>query len=59
MKNIIKTRTLWGSIIVTIPKTIVEYEDIKVGEVVKLIVKKDGFGLFKGVGRFTPEDELK
>lgn len=47
---------------VTLPKELVESEKIKEGEVVKISVKKlrkDGFGILKGVGRFTVDDELK
>lgn len=46
---------------VTLPKELVESEKIKEGEVVKIRVKKvrkDGFGVLKGVGPFTVEDEL-
>ncbi len=44
------------------PKEFVESERIKEGEVVKISVKrlrKDGFGVLKGVGPFTADDELK
>ncbi len=61
METITKTRTLGGSLIVTIPKPMVEVEDIKPNETVKIIIKKikkDGFGMFKGVGSFTEKDEL-
>lgn len=46
---------------VTLPKELVENEKIKEGEIVKIRVKKlrkDGFGILKGVGPFTVEDEL-
>ena len=61
METLAKTRSLGGSMVVTIPKPIVDYEDLKPGETVKIIVtkiKKDGFGMFKGIGSFTEEDEL-
>jgi hypothetical protein len=48
--------------VVTLPKELVESEKIKEGEVVKIRVKKlrkNGFGILKGVGPFTVEDELK
>jgi hypothetical protein len=56
-----KTRRVGGSIVVTLPKELVEAEKIKEGEIVKIKVKKmrkNGFGLLKGVGPFTVEDEL-
>ena len=46
---------------VTLPKELVESKKIKEGEVVQIRVKKlrkDGFGILKGVGPFTAEDEL-
>jgi bifunctional DNA-binding transcriptional regulator/antitoxin component of YhaV-PrlF toxin-antitoxin module len=57
-----KTRKVGGSLIVTLPKELVEAEKIKEGEVVKIRVKKlrkDGFGVLKGMAPFTVEDELK
>lgn len=56
-----KTRKVGGSLVVTLPKELVEAEKIREGEVVKIKVKKlrkDGFGVLKGVGPFTVEDEL-
>ena len=46
---------------VTLPKELVESKKIKAGEIVEIRVKKlrkDGFGILKGVGPFTVEDEL-
>lgn len=46
---------------VHIPSEIIEMEHIKPDEMVRLDIKKvkqDWFGKFKGVGRFTAEDEL-
>lgn len=57
-----KTRKVGGSIVVTIPKKLIESKKIKEGELVEISVKKvriDGFGAFKGMKRFTAEDELK
>jgi bifunctional DNA-binding transcriptional regulator/antitoxin component of YhaV-PrlF toxin-antitoxin module len=48
--------------VVTLPKELVESEKIKEGEIVEISVKKlrkDGFGVLKGIGPFTAEDELK
>jgi bifunctional DNA-binding transcriptional regulator/antitoxin component of YhaV-PrlF toxin-antitoxin module len=56
-----KTRKVGGSLVVTLPKELVENEKIKEGEIVEIRVKKlrkDGFGILKGVGPFTVEDEL-
>ena len=57
-----KTRKVGGSLIITLPKELVETEKIKEGEIVKIRVKKlrkDGFGVLKGMPSFTVEDELK
>jgi hypothetical protein len=56
-----KTRRVGGSIVVTLPKELVETEKIKENQYVEVTVKKcrkDGFGVLKGVGPFTPEDEM-
>lgn len=57
-----KTRKVGGSIVVTLPKEMVETQKIKENEYVEITVKKcrrDGFGIFKGMTPFTVEDELK
>lgn len=46
---------------VTIPKEIVETESIQEGEIIKIKVekiKKSGFGILRGIGKFSKEDEL-
>ena len=46
---------------ITIPKELVEQEDIKEGEMVEVEVRKarkSGFGLTPGIGHVTHEDEL-
>ncbi len=56
-----KTRKVGGSIVVTLPKELVETQRIRENEVVEITVKKcrkDGFGVLKGIGPFTVEDEL-
>jgi antitoxin component of MazEF toxin-antitoxin module len=56
-----KTRKVGGSLVVTLPKELVENKKIKEGEIVEITVKKirkDGFGVFKGMRRFTAKDEL-
>jgi hypothetical protein len=59
---LVKTRRVGGSLIVTLPKDLVEGKRIKEGEIVEITVKKlrvDGFGALRGIGPFTPDDELK
>ena len=56
------TRKVGGSIVVTLPRELVETQKIKENEIVEITVKKcrkDGFGLLKGMNAFTVEDELK
>ena len=57
-----KTRKVGGSIVVTLPKELVETQQIRENQYVEITVKKcriNGFGMFKGIGPFTVEDELK
>jgi hypothetical protein len=57
-----KTRRVGGSIVVTLPKELVQTQKIRENEFVEITVKKcrkDGFGIFKGMSPFTVEDELK
>lgn len=56
-----KTRSVGGSLIVTIPKELVEKQGIKKDELVEIEVKKirvSGFGISKGIGPFKKEDEI-
>ena len=60
-KTLTKTRKVGGSIVVTLPKELVEGQKIKEGEVVEVTVKKfrkEGFGVLKGIKPFTAKDEL-
>jgi antitoxin component of MazEF toxin-antitoxin module len=60
-KTLAKTRKVGGSLMVTIPKEVVEQEDIHAGELVELDVKKarkSFFGIDPGIGPMTREDEL-
>lgn len=62
MNGITRTRTIGGSLIVTIPKEIVREENLKENEMVEIVVKKkkrDFFGALKGIGSFTKEDKAK
>ena len=59
---LVKTRRVGGSLVVTLPKEVTESKGIKEGEIVEITVKKlrvDGFGALRGIGPFTPDDELK
>ena len=61
VKALTKTRKVGGSIVVTLPKDLVESQKIKEGEVVEVTVRKfrkEGFGVLKGVKPFTAVDEL-
>ncbi|MEM3596672.1 MAG: AbrB/MazE/SpoVT family DNA-binding domain-containing protein [Candidatus Bathyarchaeia archaeon] len=58
----VKTRKVGGSIVITLPKKLVESKKIKEGELLEITIKKgkiDGFGALKGMKPFTAEDELK
>jgi len=59
MEALSRTRSIGGSLIVTIPKEVVREESLKKDELVKLEIKKikkSGFGLLKGIGKFTNKD---
>lgn len=58
----VKTRKVGGSIVITLPKKLVESKKIKEGELLEITIKKvkiDGFGALKGMKPFTVEDEMK
>jgi hypothetical protein len=57
-----KTRKVGGSLVVTLPKELVENKKIKEGEIIEISirkVRKEGFGILKGVGPFIAQDELQ
>ena len=61
MEAIAKTRKIGGSLVVTIPKTLVEAEGLSENQTIKIEVKKiktSGFGIAKGTGSFTKEDKF-
>lgn len=61
MKTLAKVRSLGGSLMVTIPKGLVEAEGLRKNALVEVDivpVKKSFFGVARGVGPFTEEDEL-
>ncbi|MBS7281512.1 MAG: AbrB/MazE/SpoVT family DNA-binding domain-containing protein [Candidatus Freyarchaeota archaeon] len=58
----VRARKVGGSLVVTLPKKLVESKKIREGELLEIIIKKvriDGFGVCKGMKPFTAEDELK
>ncbi len=60
-KSLAKTRKVGGSLVVTLPKALVESQKIREGEVLEIAVRKcrkEGFGALKGIEPFTVEDEL-
>ena len=62
METLAKTRKIGGSLVITLPKTVVEAEDLTIGQTVKIDVKKikkSGFGLCKGLGHFSKESKFK
>lgn len=61
MELLTKLRKVGGSVMVRIPKEIVEYESLKPGQTVKLElkkIKKSAFGILKGMHSFKKEDEF-
>ncbi len=59
--TLVKARKLGGSLIVRIPKEIVDHEDIIAGETLGISIKKirkSWFGAFKGLKSFTREEEF-
>jgi bifunctional DNA-binding transcriptional regulator/antitoxin component of YhaV-PrlF toxin-antitoxin module len=59
--SVTKTRKVGGSLVVTIPKKLVESKKIREGEIVEIAInriRKDGFGVLKGMKPFMEEDAL-
>ncbi|RLI19592.1 hypothetical protein DRO49_00170 [Candidatus Bathyarchaeota archaeon] len=59
---LVRTRRVGGSLVVTLPKELVEEKRIREGEIIEITVRKirrDGFGVFRGMPPFTAEDELR
>jgi len=62
MEAITKTRKIGGSLIVTIPKTIVEHEGLIEDQIVIINiekVKKSGFGISKNKTSFKKADKFR
>jgi len=60
-RAVIRAKRVGGSIMVRLPKEVVEQEDIHEGEMVEVDVKKaerSGFGIDPNIGPMTREDEL-
>ena len=58
----VTTRKIGGSLVVTLPKDIVNLIDIHVNETIKIDIDKtrpDFFGKCKGIGKFTEKDRLE
>ena len=61
MKTVTRTRSVGGSLMVTIPKEIANEAALSEGELIEIEVskvRKSGFGILKGIGRFAEKDEL-
>ncbi len=62
MKTLTKARVLGGSLVVTIPRQIVEKENIKADELVEINIEKlkeSFFGVASRITPFTKKDEFK
>ena len=62
MKTLAKIRAIGGSLVATIPKEIVNIENLEENQVVEIEIKKhkkDFFGTLKGLSSFTEEDRIK
>ena len=62
MKTATKVRSVGGSLMITIPKIVAEAKGLQPGDMVTIDVertKKSFLGVFKGIGSFTQEDEMK
>ena len=62
MEALAKTRKIGGSLMITIPKILVMEEGLTENQLVRIEIKKlkkSGFGMFKGLGKFTKEDKFK
>lgn len=60
MESITILRKVGGSMIVTVPKKIIDVEGLVPGQIIKINVekiRKSGFGALKGIRSFTKEDK--
>ena len=61
MEAITKTRKLGGSLVVTVPRIVVEHENLMEDQTVTIDIKKlrrSGFGISKGKTSFSKEDKF-
>jgi antitoxin component of MazEF toxin-antitoxin module len=61
MESLTTTRKIGGSLVVTLPKKIVESQSIREGELIKIKIekmKKSAFGILKGMRSFSKEDKF-
>ena len=61
MESLTTTRKIGGSLVVTLPKRIVESQSIREGELIKITIekmKKSAFGVLKGMRPFSKEDKF-
>ena len=62
METITKTRKIGGSLVVTIPKAVVDEERLRENQTVRIDIRKirkSGFGISKGLPPFSKEDKFK
>jgi len=62
MKSLTRTRTIGGSLIVTIPKELVREKSLEEGELIELQVekiKKDFFGALRDIKPFSRKDRME
>ncbi|MFH1376701.1 MAG: hypothetical protein ABIH25_03630 [Candidatus Woesearchaeota archaeon] len=62
MEALSKTRKIGGSLVVTIPKAIVEEEGLIENQTIRIDIKKikkSGFGISNGLASFSKEDKFK
>jgi hypothetical protein len=60
-RAVVRAERLGGSIVFRLPAEVVEKENINLGEMVEVEirkVKKSWFGSYPGIGQMTREDEL-
>jgi len=59
--NLVKVRKEGESLVITLPRKLVRNKKIKEGQILEITIKKvrkDGFGILKGMRPFTVEGEL-
>lgn len=62
MPTFAKARRVGGSFVVTIPAIVAKAENIQEDDIVEIKVRKKRksyFGVLKGIGKFTEEDEFR